>query len=115
MKLIVSFAVMIFFVVIGNLYLKNGAVMATTQGDSWINLLNWRVVTGLCSYGLAVILYILMLRTTPLYLAQTLMAAQFIAIILASAYILHEPISYVQWIGISLIAFGIFIVGISQG
>jgi drug/metabolite transporter (DMT)-like permease len=47
--------------------------------------------------------------------AQSVTAAQYIAVILASAVVLAEPISGPRWVGIALIACGIAIVAWSQG
>jgi undecaprenyl phosphate-alpha-L-ara4N flippase subunit ArnE len=63
---------------------------------------------------LAACFYILVLQWLPLNVAQSFAAAQFIAVILASTWILSEPIGPGQWLGITLIAVGIAIVGWSQ-
>jgi undecaprenyl phosphate-alpha-L-ara4N flippase subunit ArnE len=77
-------------------------------------LLNWRILLGLCSFGLAACLYTLILQWLPLNVAQSFAAGQFIAVILASAWFLSEPIGASQGLGIALIALGISIVGWSQ-
>jgi drug/metabolite transporter (DMT)-like permease len=51
----------------------------------------------------------------PLNVAQSFAALQFVAVILASAWFLGEPISGVRWLGIALIIAGILTVGISGG
>ncbi|QJR16499.1 EamA family transporter [Usitatibacter palustris] len=116
MKIILAFAGMISLAVIANLLMKTGAVMGRDGGGSWLEqVANWRIALGLVSFGLAAMLYVFVLRSLPLNVAQSFAAAQFVAVILASAFILSEPIGTVQWVGIILIASGIAIVGWTQG
>ena len=46
--------------------------------------------------------------------ATSFAAAQYVAVILASALFLSEPIGFAQWLGIMLIASGIGVMGWSQ-
>jgi len=114
-KLFVSFVAMITFTVIANLLMKTGAVMGKDIGPDWLHLLNWRVLCGLLSFGFGAFIYVLILRQLPLNVAQSFAAAQFIAVVLASAIVLGESIVLAQWLGIVLITCGIAIVGWSQG
>ncbi|PYX56888.1 MAG: hypothetical protein DMG76_13490 [Acidobacteria bacterium] len=112
MKIVLTFLAMISFTVAANLLLKTGAVAGGPEpGGQFTHLVNWRVFLGLVSFGLAACFYILVLQWLPLNVAQSFAAAQFIAVILASTWILSEPIGTSQWVGISLIALGISIVG----
>lgn len=112
-KALLVFLAMISFTVAANLLLKTGAV-AGGPGQQLAHLLNWRVALGLASFGLAACFYIVILQWLPLNVAQSFAAAQFIAVILASTWLLSEPIGFSQWLGISLIAIGIAVVGWSQ-
>jgi len=114
MKIVLTFLAMISFTVIANLLLKMGAISGEPVQGSIAHLLNWRVLAGLTSFGVAACLYILVLQWLPLNVAQSFAAAQFVAVILASAWFLSEPIGLHQWMGITLIAIGIAIVGWSQ-
>jgi drug/metabolite transporter (DMT)-like permease len=105
---------MISLTVIANLLMKTGAVMGGKDGNPWTQLMNWRIIGGLCSFGLAAMFYILILRQIPLNIAQSFAAAQFVAVILASSFVLSEPIGAVAWIGITFITCGIAIVGWSR-
>lgn len=105
-KIVLTFIAMISFTVLANLLLKTGAVAP--------HLLNWRVFAGLGSFALAACFYVLVLQWLPLNVAQSFAAAQFVAVILASALVLAEPIGAAQWTGITLIALGIAVVGWSQ-
>ena len=116
MKTLLTVAGMITFTVIANLLLKTGAVMGRESGGAWWEqVLNWRIAAGFASFAVAALFYTTVLRDVPLNLAQSFTAAQFVAIVLASALVLDEPISGMRWAGMGLIALGIAIVGWSQG
>jgi len=113
-KVVLMFIAMISCTVVANLLLKTGAVTGDSGREGLAHLLNWRVLLGLVAFGLAAGLYLLILRWLPLNVAQSFTAAQFIAVILASSWILSEEIGRLQWLGIALIAAGISVVGWSQ-
>lgn len=116
MRTLLAVAGMIAFTVVANLLLKTGAVMGRESGGAWwAQLLNWRIAAGFASFAVAALFYTVVLRTVPLNVAQSFTAAQFVAIVLASAIVLSEPITGMRWLGIALIASGIAIVGWSQG
>jgi undecaprenyl phosphate-alpha-L-ara4N flippase subunit ArnE len=103
---------MIACTVIANLLLKSGAAAAATASGIGAAV-NWRIAAGLAAFGLAGVLYAIVLRWLPLNVAQSFAAAQFVAVIVASAVVLSEPISPGQWLGIALIAAGILTVGLA--
>jgi drug/metabolite transporter (DMT)-like permease len=111
-KIVLAFMAMISFTVLANILLKTGAVLASP--GQLHQLFNWRVILGLGSFALAAVFYVLVLQWLPLNVAQSFAAAQFVAVILASAWLLSEPIGPTQWLGIVLIALGIFVVGWSR-
>ena len=115
MKIVLALAGMISLTVIANLLMKTGAVMGREGGGPWLmQFVNARIALGLVLFGLAAVLYVFVLRSLPLNVAQAFAAAQFVAVILASAFVLSEPIGTAQWVGIFLIAAGIAIVGWTQ-
>lgn len=114
MKIVLSIVGMISFTVLANLLLKSGVSFVGSVTGNISQFLNWRVFLGLGSFGVSACFYMLVLHWLPLNVAQSFTAAQFVAIILASAWILSEPIGPVQWLGITFIALGIAIVGWSQ-
>jgi len=59
-------------------------------------------------------LYLVVLSRIPLNVAQSFASAQFVAVILAAAFVLSEPVDGFQWLGITCIAVGIVIVGWSH-
>ncbi len=116
MKIVLTFMAMITCTVIANLFMKMGATGLDVGGAGFIDrLFSTRVLLGLGFFGTSAIFYLIILSWIPLNVAQSFAAAQFVAVILASSFILSEPINGVQWTGIACIAFGIAIVGWSHG
>lgn len=114
MKIFLLTIAMVSCTVVANLFMKAGAMAGQQQG-SWLeSLVNIRTLSGLVSFAGAAILYVLLLRQLPLNIAQSFLSVQFIAVILAADFVLGESITGMQWIGITLIAAGIIIVGWSR-
>ena len=110
---LVSLAAMISCTVAANLLLKRGA-MAGRASDSLLSaLFEPQIFFGFVFFGAAAVLYAWVLRVLPLNVAQSLAAAQFVSVIVASSLILSEPIPLVRWLGIALIGVGIVVVGLS--
>lgn len=105
---------MIGFTVIANILMKKGAMDADTEYPLFRIILNWKIAAAFACFAAGALLYAILLRWLPLNVAQSFAAAQFIGVILASMFILSEPISIGQWCGISLIALGIVVVGITS-
>jgi len=106
-----AFAGMVLATVLGNILLKIGA---GPEQSRWLfGVFGSTSLIGIASFGIALFIYSWLLKSIPLNVAQSLSAAQFIAVILASAFVLAEPISTARWFGITLIAAGILTVGTS--
>jgi len=114
-KLLVITVLMIGGMVAANLLLKAGAGAPGWRPVEFGPVMNLKVMAGLAAYVLCAGLYIVLLRDLPLNVAQSFLAAQFVAIILASHLVLGEPIDALRWTGIALIAAGIAVVGFSRG
>jgi undecaprenyl phosphate-alpha-L-ara4N flippase subunit ArnE len=115
MKIALSMLMMIGCTVIANLLLKSGATGMDPGIAGFISrLFSWRVLLGLGFLAVSAMLYLLILSWLPLNVAQSFAAAQFIAVILASAFVLAEPVSGAQWAGMILIAAGITVVGVTR-
>ena len=112
MKIFGTMIAMISCTVAANLLLKLGTARSAAESDP-MSLVNWQILLGLASFGAAGLLYAVVLRWLPLNVAQSFAAAQFVAVIVAAAILLSEPISLGQWVGIGLIATGIFVVGVT--
>jgi multidrug transporter EmrE-like cation transporter len=113
MKTTLLVVAMITCTVVANLLLKLGAAAGAAAGAAWWAL-NWRIAAGFASFGAALLIYTVVLRTLPLNVAQSFTSAQFIGTIVASALVLSEPITGIRWVGIALIAAGIAVVGWSS-
>lgn len=112
MKVTLTVSAMIVCTIAANLMLKLGATYAASRPEL-AAAMNWRVLVGLGSFGAAGLLYSVVLRWLPLNVAQSLAALQFVGVILASAWVLSEPINRGQWAGIALITCGIIAVSLS--
>jgi drug/metabolite transporter (DMT)-like permease len=109
----VAFAIMVGSTVVANVFLKAGA-MAPASQRTIFGLCDWRTLAGLAFFGGSAIIYSWVLRWMPLNVAQSIAASQFVAVIVASALVLAEPIPLPRLIGIVLIAGGIVIVCFSN-
>jgi undecaprenyl phosphate-alpha-L-ara4N flippase subunit ArnE len=110
MKTALLVVAMITCTVVANLLLKTGAMEGRGEAVWWMQVANWKIAAGLASFGTAALLYIIVLRILPLNVALSYTAAQWIATVAASAYVLSEPIGGLRLAGLALIAAGIAIV-----
>ncbi len=110
MKLLLAMGAIVACTVCANVLLKLGAAVPDSH-KLFFRLLGWMSVAGLCFYAVAGLTYAWVLKWIPLHLAQAIVAAQFIGVILASWLILSEQINPMQWLGIALIAVGILVTG----
>ncbi len=111
MKSALLVVTMITCTVVANLLLKVGATMGREAGGAlWMQLMNWRVFAGLAAFGTAALAYIVLLRLIPLNVALSYTAAQWVATVAASAFVLSEPIGGLRLVGLALIGTGIVIV-----
>lgn len=95
--------------VAANLLMKMGATASGVK-RGLLGLLDWRVVLGVFFFGLSAIIYVWVLERLPLNRAQSFLAIQYVCVILASAYILSEPIPLGRWVGMGFIVLGIALV-----
>jgi undecaprenyl phosphate-alpha-L-ara4N flippase subunit ArnE len=104
------FVGMISSTVVANVFMKLGA--SDNEEARWLlGIAGTRTLAGMAFFGVALLLYTWLLRYIPLNIAQSLMAVQFIAVILASTWLLSEPMPSLRWVGIALIAAGVVLVG----
>jgi drug/metabolite transporter (DMT)-like permease len=99
--------------VVGNLLLKTGVQNAGVAAVWPLNLLNARTLLGALSFCCAMVFYMMVLKRTTLNLAQSIFALQFVLVIIAANVILNEPIGLQRWLGIGLIAAGLFVISLS--
>ncbi len=104
-----------FFTVVANVLLKIGSGEQGI-GTIWpFSMLNMHTFLGAIAFGTAMLLYLMVLKRTPLNLAQSIFALQFVLVIFAAYLVLDEPIGMFRWIGIALIALGLIVIAISPG
>ena len=99
--------------VVGNLLLKTGVQQPGVSTVWPLSLLNMRTALGAVTFCFAMIFYMMVLRRTALNLAQSIFALQFVLVIVAANFILHEPIGMQRWFGIGLIAAGLFVISLT--
>ena len=114
MRIFLAFVLMISCTVVGNIFMKLCASVPLGERPLF-GIVAWQSCAGVAVFAGAVIIYSILLQWMPLNVAQSFAAFQFIAVILASAWFLGEPISPARWVGIALIVAGIFAVGASGG
>ena len=112
MPIILGFGVMIICTAGGNILMKLGASVPFVERPI-LGLIAWQSCAGVAIFGATVTIYAVLLQYVPLNVAQSFAALQFVAVIVASAWFLHEPISLTRWVGIGLIVAGILAVGMS--
>ena len=100
-------------VVAGNILLKLGA-LETSEKTFVQTLLHWQIALGIMIFGAGAIFYMMLLKRIPLNVAQSVLVGQFVGVILASYFILHEPLSALRLVGIALITIGIAVVVMSS-
>jgi drug/metabolite transporter (DMT)-like permease len=113
MYYVISFALMIGSTVAANVFLKAGAMVPTAE-RTIMGVCDWRTLLGFVFFGTSAIVYSGVLQWLPLNVAQSVAASQFVAVIIASALILAEPIPPVRLVGIALIVAGIVVVSLSD-
>ncbi|HKW52517.1 MAG TPA: EamA family transporter [Stellaceae bacterium] len=108
MQLVLGFILMVLCTVAANLLLKLGAMVPLEQRVLF-GLFDWRTLLGFAFFGGSLLIYSWLLGWMPLNLAQSLASLQFVAVILASALVLAEPIPLPRLLGIALIVAGILL------
>lgn len=111
MKIVLAYVGLITLTVIANLLLKTGAMAAAKSPEGLLGFLNGYIVGGIAAFAGGALIYIVVLQWLPLNVAQSYASAQFVAVVLAAAIVLAEPIGALQWLGVAMIAGGIFLVG----
>jgi drug/metabolite transporter (DMT)-like permease len=92
---------------LGNVLLKIGA-QASAQSPLF-GRMNWPTLAGIASFGCGLLAYAWALRQFELHTAQIVVSLQYVSVILLSYFLLGERIGATQWLGIGLIAAGLFV------
>ena len=94
---------------------SNVGFKLSAESHNWRGFLAWQVVGNFAGF-LGVISFTLLLKFIPLYLAYGIfMGLGFLAVqVVAARLIFKEPIRSVQWIGVTLILVGIFLIALGR-
>lgn len=99
-------------IAIGQLLFKTAASQWRIDGWSWATLrsfLSPTMLVALVLYGLTTILWVLVLRSTPLSIAYPLYALVFVLVPFLAYFALGEPLSWNTLIGGGVIVLGVMI------
>lgn len=91
----------------GNVLLKLGANPNTPR--MLFGMFGWQTAAGVFCFAFGIVAYAWALRHVELHVAQIVVSLQYVSVILLAALLLGEQISTNQWIGMAMIAAGIFI------
>ncbi|HTE36808.1 MAG TPA: EamA family transporter, partial [Reyranella sp.] len=76
--------------------------------DIWVQLLDWRTLTGLGLYGAATACYMVAIRRIPLSVAFPSISLSYIVVLGFGAIVFGEPITIVKIGAIILIGAGVW-------
>jgi multidrug transporter EmrE-like cation transporter len=68
------------------------------------------VLFALGLYGISVLLWLIVLSRVPLSYAYPLVSISYVLVVLASKWILGEPVSLTRWVGVLLICSGVILI-----
>lgn len=94
--------------VCASLFLKAGAMDQPSR--LFLGILGWRSFLGLACFGLGGLAYAFLLRWVPLYIAQAVLASQYIFTVLGAWLILNERFDFIQGLGFIIAGIGIAMV-----
>lgn len=97
---------------VAQLLLKKGTMENALNLNHWA--LNSFIVSGYSLYVLSFVLWMQILKTTPLYIALSGASIIFITIAFGSYFLLGEPLTMKSLIGTILVAVGVYTVGYSR-
>jgi len=95
---------------VGQILFKLAATGFELSASGLINsLLNIKLVTALVVYFVATIMWLLVLKVTPLRLAYPFVALAFVIVPVLAHFFLGERINWNTFVGAAFIAFGVWI------
>ncbi|TVX93870.1 EamA family transporter [Paenibacillus agilis] len=99
----------IILLVTGQILFKLGIEKA--GGLVWNKIItSWYVIGGLSLYGIATILWFVVLSRLPLSVAYPLQSISYILGIAAAFFIFSEPVSPTKWVGALVILIGVYLI-----
>jgi drug/metabolite transporter (DMT)-like permease len=94
----------------GNLILKIGSSKPSWLSVTWMPTVNVYFIIGGFLFGLSLLIYMFLLKDLPLFVAQSLIAMQYIAVMLIARFVLDEKMLWSDLIGMGLIVCGIILI-----
>ena len=112
--------VSVFFAVAGQLTLKTamdklGRIGSGSQvGDTLLRAVKEPLLwLGLALFGISALFWLVVLSRVRLSVAYPIVGISYILIVLLARFRLHEHVPALRWVGVSVIALGIAIIGFS--
>lgn len=95
---------------VASYFLKLGAMATVGKASLWVIATDPLVLLGACCYAAAFAGYLFVLQKVPLSLAQpTITAGVSVVTALLAVFMLREPMSLANWIGLALVCSGMYL------
>lgn len=116
---VVLSAVFVFATAVANVMQKKAIVSAGAVGSLSMEMVRRVAVSpymwcGMAAYAVALCMYLVLLTRVPLNVATSIAALNFVAVLLASRFVLGEPIPPLRYVGFACILLGIYVVSLTQ-
>lgn len=89
---------------------KHAALQGTRRGKTW--LMRW-IALSMALLAIAMLLWLMVLRVTPVSIAYPMLSLNFILVAFAARLIWHETYRFQQWLGVVAIVVGVILMGSS--
>jgi multidrug transporter EmrE-like cation transporter len=90
-----------------------GAVLSLAPGVVWRMLWQPFVLVGLALYGVAAVLWLVVLSRVQLSVAYPMLALGYVIVLGCSWLVFHEPLSLAKVVAVLLICSGVVLLGVS--
>ncbi|MGF7046490.1 drug/metabolite transporter (DMT)-like permease [Paenibacillus sp. DS2015] len=99
----------IILLVFGQILFKLG--LQNSGGLHWLRLVtSIHIWSGLCLYGIATVLWFIVLSKLPLSIAYPLQSFAYVLALIPAFFLFHETINLTKVIGIAVIMFGAYLI-----
>lgn len=92
----------------GQYFIKLGTTYFTSNP---LSILNFYLIMGCILYGLGAIVLIIALKYGELSVLYPFIALSFVWVFFMARFMLHEPILFINWIGLVIILLGVSFIG----
>ena len=76
----------------------------------WNAFLTWKILLGICCYGLSMLIWLLILSRVDLSFAYPMLGVSYVLVVASAWLILGETISITRWVGTFVICIGVALV-----